>query len=51
MDIIDGISYYLDKIMFTVIKHVVNHDIICLSATQLMHEFTFVAQNSQLHFP
>jgi len=33
---VGGISYYL-KQMLVVIKHVVDNNIICLSATQFMH--------------
>ena len=48
----------LSEQILTVIKHVVNDNIICLSATQLMHasvhgarnSSTVVAQNSQFHF-
>jgi len=36
MDSNGVISYYLNK-MLAVIKHVVDNNIICLSATQLMH--------------
>ena len=37
MDSIGGISYYLSQQMLAVVKHVVNDNIICLSATQLKH--------------
>jgi len=44
--------------MLAIIKRVINHNIICLSSTQLMHapvhgarnSSTAAAQNSQLHF-
>ena len=36
MDSIGEISYYFQQ-MLAVIKHVVDNNIICLSATQLMH--------------
>ena len=57
MDSIGGVSYYLNKTL-AVIKRVVDDNIICLSATQLMHvpahgahnSSTAAAQSYQLHF-
>jgi len=37
MDSIGGISYYLNKIYVSCYKNVVVDNIICLSATELMH--------------
>jgi len=39
-----GISYYINKCY--VMKHVVDDNIICLSATQLMHEPAHGARNT-----
>ena len=52
------VRYLTISTMLTVIKHVVDDNIICLSATQLMHaafhgarnSSTAAAQNSQLYF-